>query len=310
MELKSEYAIRSRWQGRTEPTLSIICLTYNHAAFIRKTLESFLQQETDFPFEVIVHDDASTDATAAIIAEYAARYPGIVKPIYQQQNQFSLGVPFSTRLFARAAGRYIAYCEGDDYWTDPRKLQIQVDFLERHHDYVLTYHDAFMFNTQGVIRSPQFTGKLRQDASARELMQGRPFSTLTVCFRNLLQELPPELLGVEVLDICWWSLLGAHGKGKFIAEIKPAAYRVHEGGIFSMRPSRQRIQMTLHAHYCLARYYQRIGKRELYEYFLGQVASECLALLSPLSKLQALCGVAQNLGLNLLRRLAPRPAKG
>jgi len=113
-----------------------------------------------------------------------------------------------------------------------------------------------------------------------------------------------------VLDICWWSLLGAHGKGKFIAEIKPAAYRVHEGGIFSMRPSRQRIQMTLHAHYCLARYYQRIGKRELYEYFLGQVASECLALLSPLSKLQALCGVAQNLGLNLLRRLAPRPAKG
>ena len=148
MELKSEYAIRSRWQGRTEPTLSIICLTYNHAPFIRKTLESFLQQETDFPFEVIVHDDASTDATAAIIAEYAARYPGIVKPIYQQQNQFSLGVPFSTRLFARAAGRYIAYCEGDDYWTDPRKLQIQVDFLERHHDYVLTYHDAFMFNSQ------------------------------------------------------------------------------------------------------------------------------------------------------------------
>jgi len=80
MELKSECAIRSRWQGRTEPTLSIICLTYNHAAFIRKTLDSFLQQETDFPFEVIVHDDASTDATAAIIAEYAARYPGIVKP--------------------------------------------------------------------------------------------------------------------------------------------------------------------------------------------------------------------------------------
>ncbi|MCW3148884.1 glycosyltransferase [Stutzerimonas stutzeri] len=310
MELKSEQAIRLRWNGKTEPLLSVICLTYNHAAFIRKTLESFLQQETDFPFEVIVHDDASTDTTATIIADYTARYPSIVKPIYQQQNQFSLGVPFSTRLFARAAGKYIAYCEGDDYWTDPRKLQIQVDFLERNRDYVLTYHDAFVFNSQGIVRSPQFTGKYRKDATALELMRGRPISTLTVCFRNLLQELPPELLRVEVLDICWWSLLGAYGKGKFIAEIEPAAYRVHEGGIFSMRSSKQRIQMTMHAHYCLARYYQRIGNRALHEYFLVQVIGECLSLISPPNKLQALTSVAQNLGLNLLRRLSPRLAKG
>lgn len=217
---------------------------------------------------MIVHDDASTDTTAAIVADYAARYPSIIKPIYQTQNQFSLGVPFSTRLFARAAGKYIAYCEGDDYWTDPSKLQQQVDFLERHRDYVITYHDAFMFNSKGIIQSPQLTGKLRKDATALELMQGRPISTLTVCFRNLIQELPPELLGVEVLDICWWSLLGAYGKGKFMAEISPAAYRVHEGGIFSMRSSKQRIHMAMHAHYCLARYYHRIGNNALYEYFL------------------------------------------
>lgn len=169
MELKSEQALIERWGGKTEPLLSIVCLTYNHASFIRKTLESFLQQETDFPFEVIVHDDASTDTTAAIVADYAARYPSIIKPIYQTQNQFSLGVPFSTRLFARAAGKYIAYCEGDDYWTDPSKLQQQVDFLEQHRDYVITYHDAFMFNSKGIIQSPQLTGKLRKDATALEI---------------------------------------------------------------------------------------------------------------------------------------------
>ncbi|MBK3869706.1 glycosyltransferase [Pseudomonas stutzeri] len=309
MELKSERALIERWGGKTEPLLSIVCLTYNHAPFIRKTLESFLQQETDFPFEVIVHDDASTDTTAAIIADYAARYPAIIKPIYQTQNQFSLGVPFSTRLFARSAGKYIAYCEGDDYWTDPHKLQLQVDFLEQHRDYVMTYHDAFMFNSKGIIRSPQLTGKLRRDASALELMQGRPISTLTVCFRNLIQELPAELLGVEVLDICWWSLLGAYGKGKFIEEISPAAYRVHDGGIFSMRPSKQRIKMAMHAHYSLARYYDRIGNQTLYEYFLIQVFGECLSLISPFSKLQALSTIAQNIGLNLLRRLSPRLAK-
>lgn len=258
---------------------------------------------------MIVHDDASTDTTAAIVADYAARYPSIIKPIYQTQNQFSLGVPFSTRLFSRAAGKYIAYCEGDDYWTDPSKLQQQVDFLEQHRDYVITYHDAFMFNSKGIIQSPQLTGKLRKDATALELMQGRPISTLTVCFRNLIQELPPELLGVEVLDICWWSLLGAYGKGKFMAEISPAAYRVHEGGIFSMRSSKQRIHMAMHAHYCLARYYHRIGNNALYEYFLVQVFGECLSLVSPFSKLQALSTIAQNISLNLLRRLTPRLAR-
>ncbi len=302
---RSEQDVMAAWDGRRVPLLSVICLTYNHAAFVKETLDGFLRQETDFPLEVIVHDDASTDATAAIIREYAARYPSVIKPIYQQQNQYRLGVPFSTRLFAQAEGKYIAYCEGDDYWTDPRKLQIQVDFLEQHRDYVMTYHDAYMFNSQGVVRSPHMQGKFRKDATARELMQARPVSTLTVCFRNLVHELPPELHGVEVLDICWWSLLGAHGKGKFIEEIKPGAYRVHEGGIFSMRDSKQRIQMSMHAYYSLARYYHRIGDPSLYEYFMIQVFAQALASISPLSKLLALCQIFQNTSVNLIRRFTP-----
>ena len=305
MQPKNEQALMAGWVDRRVPLLSIVCLAYNHAAFISETLDGFLRQETTFPFEIIVHDDASTDATATIIREYAARYPQVIKPIYQTENQYRKGVPFSTRLFAQAHGKYIAYCEGDDYWTDPRKLQIQVDFLEKHRDYVMTYHDAFMFNSQGVVRSPHMQGRYRRDASARQLMQGRPVSTLTACFRNLVHELPPELHGVEVLDICWWSLLGAHGKGKFLKEIKPAAYRVHEGGIFSMRSSKQRIQMTMHAYYSLARYYQRIGNQSLVEYFMIQVFTQALALISPLSKLQALSQAFQNISVNLLRRLMP-----
>ena len=302
---RTEQDVMAAWGNERSPLLSIICLAYNHAAFIKETLEGFIRQETTFPFEVVVHDDASTDSTAAIIREYAARYPSLIKPIYQRENQYRLGVPFSTRLFAQAGGRYIAYCEGDDYWTDPRKLQIQVDFLEQHRDYVMTYHDAFMFNSQGVVRSPHMVGKYRKDASALQLQRARPVSTLTACFRNVLTELPPELHGVEVLDICWWSLLGAHGKGKFIEEIMPAAYRVHEGGIFSMRSSKQRIQMTTHAYYNLARYYQRIGDQSLYDYFMVQVFAQVLASISPLSKIQALGQVFQNVSINLLRRLTP-----
>ncbi len=305
IQAKTEQELMAGWRERRAPVLSIVCLAYNHANFIRDTLDGFLGQQTDFPFEVIVHDDASTDSTAAIIAEYAARYPNVIRPIYQRENQYRLGVPFSTRLFAEARGAYIAYCEGDDYWTDPQKLQIQVDFLEAHRDYVMTYHDAFMFNSQGVVRSPHLQGRLRRDASARDLKRARPVSTLTVCFRNLIHELPAELHGVEVLDICWWSLLGAHGKGKFLPEIKPAAYRVHEGGIFSMRSSKQRIQMSMHAYYCLARYYQRIGDAPLYEYFMTQVFAQALASISPLSKLAALGQVFHNISVNLFRRLTP-----
>ncbi len=305
IQAKTEQELMAGWRERRAPLLSIVCLAYNHADFIRDTLDGFIGQQTDFPFEVIVHDDASTDGTAAIIAEYAARYPNVIRPIYQRENQYQKGVPFSTALFAQAGGKYIAYCEGDDYWTDPRKLQLQVDFLEAHRDYVMTYHDAFMFNSQGVVRSPHLQGRLRRDASARDLKRARSVSTLTVCFRNLIHELPPELHGVEVLDICWWSLLGAHGKGKFMAEIEPAAYRVHEGGIFSMRSSKQRIQMTMHAYYCLARYYQRIGDASLYEYFLTQVFAQALASISPMSKLAALGQVFQNISVNLFRRLTP-----
>src|SRR3546814_13429018 len=104
MELKSEQALIERWGGKTEPLLSVVCLAYNHASFIRKALESFLQQETDFPFEVIVHADASTDTTAAIIADSAPRYPSIIKPIYPPQNQFNLTLPISPRPLPTSGG--------------------------------------------------------------------------------------------------------------------------------------------------------------------------------------------------------------
>ena len=113
--------------------LSIHCLTYNHAPFIRQTLDGFVMQKTNFPFEVLIHDDASTDGTADIIREYEAKYPDIIKPIYQTENQYSQGIKIGfTHLYPRAKGKYLAMCEGDDYWTDPFKLQKQYDALEQH----------------------------------------------------------------------------------------------------------------------------------------------------------------------------------
>lgn len=111
--------------------VSICCLTYNHEKYIRQALDSFLMQKTNFKYEILIHDDASTDKTADIIREYEEKYPDIIKPIYQTENQFSKRVKISWKYqFSRAKGKYIAMCEGDDFWCDENKLQLQYDELE------------------------------------------------------------------------------------------------------------------------------------------------------------------------------------
>ena len=131
-----------------EPLMvTILCLVYNHESYIRQCLEGFVMQKTNFRFEAIVHDDASTDGTAAIIREYAEKYPDIIKPIFETENQYSKGDGSLGRIMtAHTHGKYVAICEGDDYWIDPLKLQRQVDFLEGNPEYVLTYTGAYIVN--------------------------------------------------------------------------------------------------------------------------------------------------------------------
>jgi glycosyltransferase involved in cell wall biosynthesis len=132
--------------------VSICCITYNHEKNIREALEGFLKQKTTFPFEILIHDDASKDKTVIIIKEYQVKYPKLIKPIYQQTNQYSKGIGINvTYQFPRASGKYIAICEGDDYWTDPYKLQKQVDFLEANPKYSAVGHQTKIIyeNTPG-----------------------------------------------------------------------------------------------------------------------------------------------------------------
>ena len=145
--------------------VSVYCLAFNHEPYIRDALEGFVSQQTDFPYEVFVHDDASTDGTAEIIWEYGEKYPHIIKPILQKENQYSQGIKIMrTHILPRMRGKYIAICEGDDYWCDPQKLQLQVDFLENHPD-----HSACVHNT------------LRKDMAAgnERLMFGNEAYTVT-----------------------------------------------------------------------------------------------------------------------------------
>lgn len=177
----------------TEPLVSIDCITYNHEAFISEAIESFLMQKTDFTFEVLIHDDASTDQTANIIRKYEKKHPDIIKPIYQKENQYSQDVEISRQFqFPRARGKYIAFCEGDDYWTDPYKLQKQVDFLEAHPDHGLVHcnFDKLYNKTGRVIHNTNKNNKILNspevDVYNGLLTKQCRIATLTVLARTKL----------------------------------------------------------------------------------------------------------------------------
>lgn len=129
---------------RIQPKVVIHCLTFNHERFLKDTLEGFLMQKTTFPFVAIVHEDASTDNTAEVLREYAEKYPDIILPIYEAENQYSKRDGSLEKIMNNACkktgAKYIAICEGDDYWTDSLKLQNQVDFLEQNLEYSFTCH--------------------------------------------------------------------------------------------------------------------------------------------------------------------------
>ena len=125
-----------------EVLVSICCITYNHEDYIRKALDSFLMQETSFPFEIVVHDDASTDRTGAIIRSYQEKHPQIIRAIVQKENQYSQGRDTFSIAFKECRGKYIATCEGDDFWTDPSKLQRQIDYLETNGQAVASFHSV------------------------------------------------------------------------------------------------------------------------------------------------------------------------
>lgn len=249
-----------------EPLVSICCHAYNHEPYIRDALDGVIMQKADFPFEVIVNDDASTDETAEIIREYERKYPDIIKPVYQTENQYSKGIRPSTITFKIAKGKYIALCEGDDYWTDPLKLQKQINFLEKNLDYVICYHDAYILDTTDkIISKSKLPDSFKKDFSAIEMKKGQAFIlTLSACFRNVIENFPEELRYVENGDKFLFSLLGEVGDGKYLESISPAAYRVHSGGIWSTKSRERKKIMQAVTYYWMSVYYNKKDKELAY----------------------------------------------
>lgn len=254
------------WDPATIPLVSIRCITYNHVNFIRDAIEGFLMQETTFPVEIIIHDDASTDGTANIVHEYAKKYPSIIVAICQKENQYSKGIKPILHIQKLIRGVYIATCEGDDYWTDPNKLQIQVSYLNSHPECVVSGHDAFIVDEEGrLIASSKLPNTSKRDFTAQEMMQGSAWIlTMSHIYRNLLSlETIPELSHIKNGDIFLVSVLGKYGSSKYHSEIKPACYRQHQGGIWSMQSDITRRNDHLNSWFWIYRYWERVGNHDI-----------------------------------------------
>ena len=214
------------------PLVSIVCTAFNHEAFIKDALEGFILQRTDFLFEIIISDDASTDLTATIIKQYQDKYPKLFKPFYYENNQYSKGVPFFINdLMPSCKGKYIAFCEGDDYWTDPYKLQKQVDFLEANSEYVLVADNSIYYDVRTETKR-LFSDLLERDITKIELLEKRHFSTAAVCFKNIVNKLD---LSKNTGDIFIWCELIKHGKIKYLTNVS-SVYRRHDNGITESNP--------------------------------------------------------------------------
>lgn len=171
---------------QNEVTISVCCLTYNHRNYIKECLDGILMQECDFKFEILIHDDASTDGTREIIEEYQEKYPNIIKPYFQKENQWSKGkrgMNFHFN-FSRVRGQFIAVCEGDDYWTDPLKLQTQITFLLENPSYAMTFHNAGLLLDGKMINNQSFTKIEDRDYNQLEVFKNWIVSTASMCFRK------------------------------------------------------------------------------------------------------------------------------
>ncbi|PKM55419.1 MAG: glycosyl transferase family 2 [Firmicutes bacterium HGW-Firmicutes-5] len=209
--------------------VSIVCITYNQEKYISEAIESFLMQKTNFNYEILIHDDASKDKTPEIIKKYETQYPNIIRPVYQKENQYSKGVQVLDFYQDMAKGKYIAICEGDDYWTDSDKLQKQVDYMEKHQDCSACVHAAIKVDA----KTNKKVGEVRPSETSKDYTTemiimggGGLFATNSILYRRKFSKRPDFYLNCYIGDfplIIYFSICGRI----HYMETSMSAYRIN-----------------------------------------------------------------------------------
>lgn len=230
--------------SKIKPVVVINCITYNHEKYIKDALEGFVCQKTDFPYVALVHDDASTDATREIIQDYARRFPNIIFPIFEEENLYSkhdgsLGKIMSDARNATGA-KYVALCEGDDYWTDPLKLQKQVDFLEANPGYSMCFSNALEQQDLSYGNLKQYSPVLEKDYKGTEIFEPWIIATNTVVlkkevYHSKAYESCRKLKGLPMGDVQLFLSAATVGKIRGMADVVGVYRRTKNGASNTLR---------------------------------------------------------------------------
>lgn len=227
----------------TKPLVAIECLVYNHEPYLRECLEGFIIQKTNFPFLVVIHDDKSTDNSVEIIHEYVNKYPNIFIPIYEKENQYSKGDDTLDRIVEdviyQTKAKYIALCEGDDYWTDPYKLQKQVDYMETHDDCIMCVN-ATDWDCHGEMREWGCRYDYECDLTTDEVIRnsGLYINTVSTIYRKELSSKKADCKWWQMADVGDYPLHIAgtlYGKCHFFPEVMSVYRYQHEGSWTSQK---------------------------------------------------------------------------
>ncbi|MEO7311367.1 MAG: glycosyltransferase [Chitinophagaceae bacterium] len=228
--------------------LCIFCITYNHGPFIAQALDGFLAQKTNFDFQVVVADDCSTDNTAEVLRLYAEKNPGRLTVILNETNK-GQQLNFSNTYDA-CISQYIAFCEGDDYWTDPYKLQKQADFLDANPDYVLVYHNVEVKFEGNSCEAYLYCKSTQSGISETSdlLKNGNIIPSCSSVFRKeCISEVPEWVKTLGMSDWPFNFLLSRQGKLRYLNEVM-GVYRLHSGGNWSANNSVKNNQMVIEAY--------------------------------------------------------------
>lgn len=261
------------------PAVSVLVQTYQHVKYIKDCLDNIVGQVTDFPIEILLADDDSTDGTRELCIKYAQQHPKLIRLfLHSRKNNIKVeGIPSANftvlyNIFS-AKGKYIAVCEGDDYWSDPLKLQKQFDFMESNPRFSICYHDFRIINSSGEISNSNKASPLRRDLDASELTLSfvHP-ATLTVFFKSEIKKMIPfESTKVLALDVFLYSLLGQIGPGKYLNNIKPALYRAHDGGIWTELKLEPKLKSKINTFEQLSGYYSNNGMEKTAQLFRKRI---------------------------------------
>ncbi|MEL6535478.1 MAG: glycosyltransferase [Bacteroidota bacterium] len=219
------------------PLLSVLIIAYNHASYIEQTILGALAQKTSFDFEIVVGDDASPDGTQAIIRKYAKEHPGKIRPFCYEVNQGLMGKYNFTKTLSECRGKYVALVEGDDYWTDPNKLEEQVLFLESNPDYSFSFHQVDIITEGQFDYDHRIYAEAVQDATTSDILGAHFIPTLSLVFhKKYVDPLPDFYWKVPSGDIVIELVLSLFGKARYFPK-SMGVYRNHSQGITKTEPN-------------------------------------------------------------------------